>query len=299
MYINSSAMSRDEQYQADFTPTSVAENFSESKMSKLDENQLQIIVDLLKESGRFHGDRKLGTLLDVGCGSGVTISSLAKYFDEAVGIDVSPTQVKIADETSHPENVRFKTGTAENMPFSDSSVDVIITILALHFIDVRAFVKECWRVLKPQGVALFYSDLISELKFSENDELPSIVDEITEMNRKCYVIAEATSHPERHILDEFNAHFNAIDWPGKRMIRKKFEFPANLAKIRDYHLSVPFYERLGKGEENPVIQVLQDTKRIWGMEGVDAEAIPVRATFSASAIVLNKTNLAANVSSRN
>ena len=48
-----------------------------------------------------------GLALDVGCGTGQNTRILSPYFDKVVGLDVSETQIKIANEDPM-ENVEFR-----------------------------------------------------------------------------------------------------------------------------------------------------------------------------------------------
>lgn len=160
--------------------------------------------------------------------------------------------------------MHFETGYAEKLPAADDSIDVIVVMFTLHHVDVGRFVKECRRVLKPEGVALFYADHITELAPSDTAKRSTIVDEITEMNRKCYVIAESTSHPQRHILNGYLTLCDSIDWPGKKKIQRTMEIPSDLEAIRNYHLSVPFYARLGDASQNPMIQALRSSEKDLG-----------------------------------
>ena len=48
-----------------------------------------------------------GYAVDVGCGTGQNTRILAPYFDKVLGLDISETQIKIANENPL-ENVEFK-----------------------------------------------------------------------------------------------------------------------------------------------------------------------------------------------
>ena len=60
-------------------------------------------------------------------------------------------------------NVSFENGDAEKMPFSDAAFDIVTCrIAAHHFPDVRAFVHEAFRVVKPGGRLLLIDNTAPE-----------------------------------------------------------------------------------------------------------------------------------------
>ncbi len=88
-----------------------------------------------------------GKLLDAACGSGYILSSLPK---SSVGIEINPRHVKAAKKNA-PDAKVIK-GDIENIPFEESSFDVIIaTEIFEHLPDSGAVVSELWRVLKQGG----------------------------------------------------------------------------------------------------------------------------------------------------
>ncbi len=95
-----------------------------------------------------------GTLLDVGCGEG-QIARLAEGAGlVAYGIDPSGAQVIAARERG--QNDRFSIGSAEDIPFENSTFDMAIACLVFeHIPDATKAISEVARVLKPGGTFLF------------------------------------------------------------------------------------------------------------------------------------------------
>jgi ubiquinone/menaquinone biosynthesis C-methylase UbiE len=99
-----------------------------------------------------------GRGLDVGSGTGILALELAKIFPgfEFVGLDLSEAAVVVAreqaEETQLAVRVSFEHGDAEEMPFDDSSFDLIVSSNTLHLLQdpVRMF-DEVQRVLDPSG----------------------------------------------------------------------------------------------------------------------------------------------------
>jgi len=91
------------------------------------------------------------TVLDVGCGSGVTVEFLMReHAIRAMGIDSS--SVMVAQGRANNAALPFLLGDAEALPFAEDSFDVVLLECALSLVGNReAALRECHRVLKPQG----------------------------------------------------------------------------------------------------------------------------------------------------
>ncbi len=94
-----------------------------------------------------------GLLLDVGCGSGQTMAWFTRNHPawEASGIDISQDAVAAA----HASGLAVATASATELPFDNSSVDMVITFDVLQHLplpdgDLRAM-SEMRRVLRPGG----------------------------------------------------------------------------------------------------------------------------------------------------
>lgn len=95
-------------------------------------------------------------VLDMGCGTGRFTIPIAQKARKTTGLDISAAMLAKADEKSQKLslNIDFQEGDMANMPFEDSSFDVITSMLALMHIPLenrqQVFV-EASRVLKPGG----------------------------------------------------------------------------------------------------------------------------------------------------
>lgn len=271
-------------FRGEFLSADAVDEFHKSKSPIIDEMQTGFIIDTLKKLGKLSG----GMLLDVGCGFGVATSLIAKHFDRAIGIDYSANQIRKAHEIVHSDHIQFQEGNAENLPVADNSVDVITSIFAVQYTDVNLFVQECRRVLKPQGVAVFYMDFLSALTATEHDNLPPIVDEIIEMKQNCLTNAEDSSHPDLHVIGGCQVLFDSIAWQKKDKILRKVEILTDLAVIRDFHLSIPSYAKIGTAKVDPTTLAFENIRKIWNTEATDDKEVKVRAAWDATLIVLKK-----------
>ncbi|XP_076602279.1 putative methyltransferase DDB_G0268948 [Chaetodon auriga] len=108
---------------------------------------IQQILDFLeKQKGR-----PFELAVDVGCGSGQGTVLLAKHFASVVGTDVSPAQVEMALQHAKEPNITYRQCAAEELPFADSSVDLMTAMSAFHWFDRPRFLQEAHRILKPRG----------------------------------------------------------------------------------------------------------------------------------------------------
>ena len=106
-------------------------------------------ADSTKDLTLQSSSRKLA--IDLACGSGQSSVPIAKYFREVIGVDSSQSQIKYAPKDV--SNVRYKVGPAENLDFvEDGSVDLVLTVAALHWLEVPQVYEEVKRVLRKGGV---------------------------------------------------------------------------------------------------------------------------------------------------
>lgn len=93
-------------------------------------------------------------VLDVGCGTGVLVPSLAAAVGPAgavTAVDFAPAMVEQA-RARHRRLAEFVVAAAEELPFLPSSFDVVICLSVFpHFADRGRAVRECVRVLAPGG----------------------------------------------------------------------------------------------------------------------------------------------------
>ena len=100
--------------------------------------------------GEVEGKR----VLDAGCGPGFYVAELLQRGAEVLGCDASPRMVELA---------RAKVGVRADLrvhslgdPFDwapDGSIDIVVSALVHHYInDRRGFLKEVYRMLRPDGV---------------------------------------------------------------------------------------------------------------------------------------------------
>jgi ubiquinone/menaquinone biosynthesis C-methylase UbiE len=93
-------------------------------------------------------------VLDVACGPGDLAAAASARGATAHGLDFSAEMVGIA-RSNHPEVVVAE-GDAEDLPYSDSVFDAVVSSFGIHHVPrPELALARCWRVLKPGGRVAF------------------------------------------------------------------------------------------------------------------------------------------------
>jgi malonyl-CoA O-methyltransferase len=115
-------------------------------------------------------------LLDVGCGTGYLTAKIQDHFPKSkiIGLDFSPDMLEVA-RPKH-DGIAWVLADGQNLPFSDSSFDILVSNLAYQWAgDLTKAFSEARRVLVPKGLlacTLFGYHTCQEL-FQSLDEATS------------------------------------------------------------------------------------------------------------------------------
>jgi ubiquinone/menaquinone biosynthesis C-methylase UbiE len=127
-----------------------------------------------------------GTVLDVGCGTGVAARTIARrtnFSGRVTGIDLSPYLVaaarRLADEEGLGDRVEFRAGDTRDLDIPDGEFDAVVAhTLVSHVEEVLAVLEEARRVLRPGGmISLFDGDYASMTFALEDPEQSKRYDE--------------------------------------------------------------------------------------------------------------------------
>ena len=104
-----------------------------------------------------------GIMVDVGCGPGYLVAAMAKSFPHLhiIGADIANEMVQLASKNlsslSFGEQVEFRQGDIQALPFDDNAVDFVVSTFSLHhWSEPSHSLKEIHRVLKPGGQFLIF-----------------------------------------------------------------------------------------------------------------------------------------------
>lgn len=129
-------------------------NFDEIATEYDESLPAHVVQHYLDKRVQFVADRTLpGKGLDVGCGTGVLAARLAAIGWRMEGID--PSQGMLDVMAREAPEVGGKRAFGDDLPFEDSTFDLVITVAALHHVAepaaVRGTLIEMARVVKPGG----------------------------------------------------------------------------------------------------------------------------------------------------
>ena len=109
----------------------------------------------------FAGVRPGQKVLDVGCGTGVVAISARRQGAVVTGVDLTPELLAVAKENAtiaEVDDIVWKEGDVEDLPFRDGEFDVVLSQFA-HIFAPRPDIalKEMLRVLKRGGLIAFHT----------------------------------------------------------------------------------------------------------------------------------------------
>ena len=93
------------------------------------------------------------TVADLGCGTGQTTAALAPFVARVIAVDESSAMLAAARKRlGDRDNVELRGGRLEDLPIDESSADVAVLSLVLHFVvNPAAVIAEAGRILRPNG----------------------------------------------------------------------------------------------------------------------------------------------------
>jgi SAM-dependent methyltransferase len=96
------------------------------------------------------GDVRGKTVVDLGCGSGEELVVLVERGATAIGIDISPELVALAQQRIG-DRATVRVGSAYQTGLPDESVDVVFCMSLVHHLDIPMVRDEMRRILKTGG----------------------------------------------------------------------------------------------------------------------------------------------------
>jgi ubiquinone/menaquinone biosynthesis C-methylase UbiE len=140
-------------------------------------------------------------ILDAGCGTGLLTLALLRSLRFPVSItalDLSATSISAARKAvsgsgGRTRDVTFAEGNLLSLPFSNSSLDLVVTSGALEYVDLNEGMTELARVIAPGGHLLHIPC-----------RRPSPATTFLE------ILFRFKSHPRKEILSQTNRHFRMV-----------------------------------------------------------------------------------------
>lgn len=106
------------------------------------------------------GDRALGTVAEICCGSGEAFKLLGPKIGVGLGVDLSLNMLQAGRRQNAASNLHFVQGDATRLPLADSAFDTVFMLGGIHHVgDRRGLFSEVHRILKPGGRFYFREPL--------------------------------------------------------------------------------------------------------------------------------------------
>jgi len=116
------------------------------------------------------------TILDIGCGGGRTVNTLAKIAAEGKVYGIDYSEVSVAVSTSINKKlidagrVRILHASVDSLPFPDDMFNLVIAVESCHFWpDLINNLKEVRRVLKPGGSVIIVNGIYRDERFEKRN----------------------------------------------------------------------------------------------------------------------------------
>ncbi|MDF7807684.1 methyltransferase domain-containing protein [Pontiellaceae bacterium B12219] len=115
-------------------------------------------LDAMQQLIELSGVSKTDSVLDVACGPGMVACEFAKQARLVEGIDLVEKmieQARLRQAQEGLENVAWKTGSVDALPYADDAFSIVITRYSFHhFLNPQAVLSEMIRVCRPGGTVL-------------------------------------------------------------------------------------------------------------------------------------------------
>jgi ubiquinone/menaquinone biosynthesis C-methylase UbiE len=130
---------------------------------KLSEKNIDLWLGIIS---RLAKAREGARLLDLGCGTGRFAIPIAKKLNYKVtGADSSAEMLAKAREKDTTKLVKWDIEDAQDLSYPDNAFDIVFMSHLLHHCDdPEKVIRECWRVLSPEGVLLNRHSVFEEIR---------------------------------------------------------------------------------------------------------------------------------------
>nr|XP_039261981.1 uncharacterized protein LOC120338111 [Styela clava] len=232
---------------------------------------------------------KFELIMDAGCGQGKSLSDFLPFFQRSIGFDISENQVRKAKERIKSDTATFYVGREESMLAEDKSVDLLLNVGALHFMDLAMFLKECRRVLKSTGLCAIYDSSFSRLEVNfpvknANQMSADASDILTSYRTTLHCHYIETKHPSAEWFNRYEQIYERVTGFNKdRNDDVTYGFNMTLKELKMFFLSFPTFRKhhnLFEEDTAPLNIMGEDLKKLVDAEEIDDEKLQLRFTLS-------------------
>ena len=126
------------------------------------------------------------TILDIGCGGGRTVNTMAKIAAEGKVYGIDYSEVSVAVSTSKNKKlidagrVKILHASVDSLPFPDDMFNLVTAVESYHFWpDLINNLKEIRRVLKPGGSVIIVNAIYRDERFEKRNSKLAIMGDFT------------------------------------------------------------------------------------------------------------------------
>jgi ubiquinone/menaquinone biosynthesis C-methylase UbiE len=189
--------------------------------------------------------------LDCGTGNGQAAAALSEFFSIVHATDISESQLKQAVKKA---NIHYLVSPAEELPFDDSSFDLMVAATAVHWFDLETFFTEIKRIGKNNSVFACWAYKVFH---SDRAVLNEMIQEFYFNKIHSYW------DPERKYVDE---EYQSIPFPFREIPNPGFvtKLTWNMQELEGYlntWSAVQHYIR--KHDENPVTEFMKKLRTVF------------------------------------
>lgn len=176
---------------------------------------------------------KEDTVLDVACGPGLVACALAKRARHVTGIDLTPAmieQAKLLQAEKGLDNITWKVGNADPLPYNDASFSLVVTRYSFHhFLDPRSVLYEMKRVCIPGGRVAVIDVTPPESKADAYNRMEKLRDE---SHTKAMPLAELEGMLKEAGLADAETGFYRMDVELEKILQASHTEPQDAEKVR-------------------------------------------------------------------
>ena len=124
--------------------------------------------------------------LEIGYGGGRLLAAGSKFFKKVIGIDIHEMEKRVDAELRERgiSNFELYRSDGEKIPVNENSVDVVYSFIVLQHVEkiqiFRELLKESYRVLKPNGIAIIYFGRYYLFSIGSNNRMLYFLDNVIE-----------------------------------------------------------------------------------------------------------------------
>lgn len=104
-------------------------------------------IELLK----IYLDNNIDTIVDIGCGTGLSTEVCTLFANKVIGIEPSIDMLNKA-KTKKNDKMKFIQGYGDKTGLADEYADIVICSQAFHWMNPESTIKEVYRLLKKGGI---------------------------------------------------------------------------------------------------------------------------------------------------